>query len=98
VLQLACAQARADAFEQATPAVQFQNAAHMSRLQVLLRHFRPWLQLFLSQQVRPMVPQSTVLVTENVAAVLFLSKFLPLAVFAILRGLNLPAHGNTTGS
>ena len=66
--------------------------AQRSTLQVLLLHFRPWLQSFLSQQVRPMVPQATVLVTENVAAALFLSKFLPLAVFVTWRGLNLAAH------
>ena len=71
---------------------------YLSRLQVLLRHLRPWSQWFLSQQVRPMMPQSTVLVTENVAALLFLSKFLPLAVFEILRGLNFAAHENTAGS
>ena len=65
---------------------------------MLLLHLRPWLQSLLSQQVRPIVPQSTVLVTENVAAALFLSKFLPLAVFATLRGLNLAAHGDRSGS
>ena len=70
----------------------------LSRVQVLLLHFRPWSQSFFSQQGSPMVPQSTVLVTENVAAVLFLSKFLPLAVFATLRGLNLAAHGDRSGS
>jgi hypothetical protein len=70
----------------------------LSRPQVLLLHFRPWLQSSFSQQVRPIVPQSTVLVTENVAAALFLSKFLPLAVFVTLRGLNLAAYGNKAGS
>jgi hypothetical protein len=65
---------------------------------VLLLHFRPWLQSLFSQQVRPMVPQSTVVVAEKVAALLFLSKFLPLAVFVILRGLNLAAHGDRTRS
>ena len=72
----------------------------LSRPQVLLLHFRPWLQSLLSQQVRPMVPQSTVDVAEKVAAELFfvLSKFLPLAVFVTLRGLNLAAHGDRTRS